>query len=154
MCLKLKVDRETKITPLHAIEEVLKDPEMTVTKKTLPIKELHKWEVKWRPFGLLGLTHQEPITLYVYLEDGHIAKISAGFGPEKSLSPARQMMLANKWNREKRFTKAYIEDNEDGMVSILETDVDFEWLGQSPASSFKSILETFKASLLAFQVSK
>ena len=148
MCLKLKVDRETKITPLNAIEEALKDPEMTLTEKTSPIKELHKWEVEWRPSGLLGLVHSGPITFFVFLENGHIAKIRAGFGAKQSLSPARQMMLANTWNRKKRFTKAFFEDNEGGMV--LETDVDFEWLGQSPASSFRSILEVFKASVLAF----
>ena len=146
MCLNLKVDRETKITPLSAIREALRDPEMTVT-ETSPIHELHKWEVKWKPSGLFGLIHEEPINFLVFLEDGHIAQIRATFDPEP-LSPARQMMVANKWNREKRFTKAFMNDNEDSMV--LETHVDFEWLGQSPASSFKSILKVFKESVLAF----
>ena len=146
MCLNLKVDRETKITPLSAIREALRDPEITVT-ETSPINELHKWEVKWKPSGLLGLIHEEPINFFVFLEEGHIAQIRAGFDPEP-LSPARQIMIANKWNREKRFTKAFMNDNEDSMV--LETNVDFEWLGQSPASSFKSILKVFKESVLAF----
>ena len=112
-----------------------------------PIKEVRAWNVEWRPSGLLGLLGlQRPIKFNVLLEDGHIAKIRASF--EQPGSQARQMMLANKWNRERRFTKAFIKDNEDGMV--LETDVDFEWLGQSPASSFKSILGVFKVSVLAF----
>eukprot|EP00434_Breviolum_minutum_P019591 symbB.v1.2.017281.t2/scaffold1325.1/size176917/7 len=135
---ELKVDRETKITPLSAIREALRDPEMTVT-ETSPIHELHKWEVKWKPSGLFGLIHEEPINFLVFLEDGHIAQIRATFDPEP-LSPARQMMVANKWNREKRFTKAFMNDNEDSMARSAEQARQIATLGaEEPAQAVRRL---------------
>lgn len=154
MCLKLNkapVHCSAKATAFHAIQEALKDPDMTVREETVPTEGLRVWKVEWKPSGLLGLMLPKPLALFVFLEEEHIAKIRAGFGAEQSLSPTQQMMLANKWNSEKRFTKAFIMDGPDGISAIcLETDVDFEWLGGSPAASFKRILDTFKMSAFAF----
>lgn len=72
---------------------------------------------------------------------GTSAQLFAGFSSSRALSP----VIINEWNRTKRFSRAYIDQEGD---PILESDIDLE--GGVTEAAIVTWIETFAISLKAF----
>ena len=88
------------------------------------------------------------ITVLLESEDRNLLKLRAGFDPPKEMTAARRMLLANKWNKERRFTKVFVHDDGD---FVLEADLNLKWLdGKRSVNSVIDFVAMFSFSTRSF----
>ena len=79
-------------------------------------------------------------TKVVLFHSGKSMQLYAGFKHDSSVHSM------NKWNAEKRFSRAYIDDEDD---PVVESDLDLE--GGSSLGAVREFIDTFKLSVTAFR---